>query len=126
MKFTFLKAFLLLGVAVTVPSGFAAEKKTFTWPNGAKAAVNLAYDDALNSQLDNAIPARDKYQLIGSFYLTLASDTIDKRLEDWRAVAANGHELANHAIFHQGPGGIPGRESWVVPHRDLDKMSAAA
>lgn len=126
MKFTFLKAFLLLGVAVTVPSGFAADKKTFTWPNGAKAAVNLAYDDALNSQLDNAIPALDKYKLKGSFYLTLVSDTIDKRLEDWRAAAASGHELANHTIFHQCSGAIPGRESWVVPHRDLDKISVDA
>ena len=28
----------------------------FSWPNGAKAAVSLAYDDALPSQLDTAIP----------------------------------------------------------------------
>lgn len=126
MKFNFLKAFLLLGVAVTVPSGFAAEKKPFTWPNGAKAAVNLAYDDALDSQLDNAIPALDKYKLKGSFYLTLASETLDKRLEDWRAAAATGHELANHTIFHQCSGALPGRDSWVVPHRDLDKTDVNA
>lgn len=126
MKFNFLKAFLLLGVAVTVPSGFAAEKKAFTWPNGTKAAVNLAYDDALNSQLDNAIPALDKYNLKGTFYLTLASDTISNRLDGWRAAAANGHELANHTIFHQCSGAVAGRESWLVPHRDLDKISVDA
>ena len=126
MKFSFIKAFLLLGVAATVPAGFAEEKKSFTWPNGAKAAVNLAYDDALNTQLDNAIPALDKYNLKGSFYLILASETIDKRLDDWRAAAVNGHELANHTIFHQCSGALPGRDSWVVPHRDLDKTDVNA
>ena len=40
-------------------------------PNNALAAVSLSYDDPLNSQLNNAIPALDKYDLKGSFYLTM-------------------------------------------------------
>ncbi len=95
---------------------------SFVWPNGAKAAVSLAYDDAIPSQLDNAIPALDKYGLKGSFYLTLSSDTLARRLSEWRAAAANGHELGNHTLFHQCSRKIAGRD-WVTIGNDLDRTS---
>ena len=98
----------------------AAEK--FAWPNGAKAAVNLAYDDALDSQLDNVIPALDKYGFKGSFYVTISSPVLANRLDEWRAAAANGHELGNHTIFHQCDGTLADRE-WVRPQNDLTKMT---
>src|SRR5690606_29547698 len=87
-------------------------------------AINLAYDDALNSQLDNAIPALDKYNFKGTFYLTLASETVDKRMNDWRAAANDGHELANHTLFHQCSREGAGRE-WVAAHQDLNQVSVA-
>ncbi len=96
----------------------------FTWPEGKRAAVSLAYDDAINSQLDNALPALDKHGLKASFYLTLSSETLAKRLPEWRAAAANGHELGNHTLFHQCSRSAPGRE-WVTPENDLDHISAA-
>lgn len=94
------------------------------WPNGAKAAVSLAYDDAADSQLDHAIPALDKYGVKGTFYLTLSSPTIATRLAEWRAAAQGGHELANHTLFHQCQRSQPGRD-WVEPHRDLDTTGVA-
>lgn len=101
-----------------------AEEATpkFAWPNGAKAAVNLAYDDALNSQLDNAIPALNKYGFKGSFYVTISSPVLANRLDEWRAAAAEGHELGNHSIFHQCDGSLPDRE-WLRPHLDLTGMT---
>lgn len=117
------KPLATLFLVLLTPMGFAAEK-AFTWPNGAKAAVSLAYDDAVSSQLDNAIPALDKYGLKGSFYLTLASETISKRMADWRKAAANGHELANHTLFHQCSRGLPDR-GWVTEENDLDRISVA-
>ena len=97
----------------------AAAGDGFHWPNGVKAAVSLAYDDALDSQLDQAIPALDRYQLKGSFYLQLSNQAVDKRMADWRSAARNGHELGNHSLFHQCSLKAPGHE-WVQPHRDLD------
>jgi len=99
-------------------------KQTFKWPKGAKAAISLSYDDALNSQLDHAIPTLNKYGLKGTFYLQLNSATIDKRLPEWRAAAKAGHELANHTIFHQCSKSLPGRD-WVDAGRDLDKLTVA-
>ena len=95
----------------------------FSWPAGVRAAVNLAYDDALDSQLDNAIPALNRYGLKGRFYLTLASDAVRYRLDEWKLAASQGHELGNHTLFHQCSASKPDRE-WVKPYHDLDEISA--
>lgn len=96
----------------------------FAWPQGRKAAVSLAYDDALASHLDNAIPALDRHGLKGSFYLPMSRDTVWTRTEDWRAAARNGHELGNHSLFHQCSARGPGRD-WVTPSQDLDLATVA-
>ena len=101
----------------------AAEQR-YAWPRGAQAAVSLAYDDALDSQLDTAIPALDKAGIKASFYLTLGSEVLKRRMAEWRAAAARGHELGNHTLFHQCSRAGADR-SWVTPENDLDKISAA-
>lgn len=84
--------FLILGLIFSVPVATATE-----WPNGAKAAVVLTYDDALESQLEHAVPQLDAVGLKGTFFL---SGIKQGDIPRWRAVAAEGHELANHTIFH--------------------------
>ncbi|MFC0046839.1 polysaccharide deacetylase family protein [Rheinheimera tilapiae] len=96
----------------------------FSWPNGAKAAVSLAYDDALPSQLDTAIPQLNAVGLKGSFYLPLSAEAVQHRLAEWRAAAAQGHELGNHTLFHQCAKSLPGRD-WVSTDRDLDQTPAS-
>ncbi|OUL31426.1 polysaccharide deacetylase [Nostoc sp. RF31YmG] len=102
----------------------AGEPAPFHWPDGHKAAVSLSYDDALDSQLDNAIPQLDKYGFKGSFYLQLSREPVARRMEAWRAAARHGHELGNHTLFHQCSGSVKGHE-WVEPSRDLDHIPAA-
>ncbi|MFT5852499.1 MAG: peptidoglycan/xylan/chitin deacetylase (PgdA/CDA1 family), partial [Colwellia sp.] len=108
---------LMLGLLCSMP---LLAHEHLIWPNQAKAAISLAYDDALNSHLDHALPALNKLNLKASFYLTLSSLTVDKRLEEWRRAAKQGHELGNHSINHACRGSLPNRE-WVQAHNDLDK-----
>jgi len=113
---------LLLGAALAsllaqAPAG--ARDGGFRWPNGARAAVSLAYDDALDSQLDHALPALDRHGLKGSFYLQLSNPSVARRMGEWRAAAQRGHELGNHSLFHQCSGSGADR-AWVEAHRDLD------
>ena len=122
MKHPCLVAIVALCLARATPSDAAGQH--FAWPHGAKAAVSLAYDDAIGSQLDNAIPALDRTGLKGSFYLTLSNPSVMQRLDEWRAAAAHGHELGNHTLFHLCSAKAPGHE-WVTPELDLDTMSAA-
>jgi len=97
----------------------------FSWPNGAKAAVSLSYDDSLDSQLENAIPALDRYAFKGTFYLTLSSEIVVNRLAQWRGIAKQGHELGNHSINHHCRGSLPNRD-WVKPENDLDKRTLSS
>lgn len=120
-----LRTLLLAAVVLTGLPAAAQSSKPFAWPKGAKAAVSLAYDDALNSQLDNALPALDAHGLKATFYLTMASEAVAKRMPEWRAAAARGHELGNHTLYHPCSRSQPGSD-WVAPHRDLDKISPAA
>ena len=114
---------LCAALALAASPAWAADP-AFQWPGKAKAAVSLAYDDALDSQLDNAIPSLDKFGLKGSFYLQLSNPSVARRMPAWRAAAAKGHELGNHTLFHQCAGSPPGRE-FVQPHRNLDTTTVA-
>lgn len=111
-------AMLLALPAASIAAGAAA----FSWPGGQRAAVSLAYDDALDSQLDNALPALDRAGLKASFYLQLSNPAVARRMAEWRAAARRGHELGNHTLFHQCSGSQPDR-AWVAAHRDLDTTS---
>lgn len=103
----------------------AAQGAPFNWPQGARAAVSLGYDDGLASQLDHVVPALNARGLRGSFYLPINSPTLPARQGEWRAAAAAGHELGNHSLFHGCSARGPGRD-WVLPHRDLDQQTPAA
>lgn len=107
---------LAAGVAC---AGSAQAQAAFSWPGGARAAVSLAYDDALDSQLDHAIPVLDRHGVKGTFYLQLSNPPVAQRMEAWRAAARNGHELGNHSLFHQCSGSGADR-GWVAAHRNLD------
>jgi peptidoglycan/xylan/chitin deacetylase (PgdA/CDA1 family) len=53
------------------------------------------------------------------------SESLARRLPEWRALAARGHELANHAIFHpclRQPASGPERQ-WVRPEYALESYS---
>ena len=114
----------LLVMLLLLPGAPTSAADAFAWPDGRRAAVSLAYDDAVPSQLDNAIPALDRHGLKGTFYLTLSSDTLLTRQQEWVSAARNGHELGNHSLFHQCSGSRPDR-AWVEAHRDLDSVTVA-
>lgn len=93
----------------------------FKWPDGAKAAICLTYDDGLDCNLDYAIPQLDSYGLKGTFFCTGNSKSLYMRMNEWRTIAKNGHELGNHTLFHpclrtRSDGTI---FEWVRPEYDL-------
>lgn len=98
----------------------ASAQTDTTWHHK-KCAVVITYDDAYDQQLDNAIPVLDSLGLKATFYITAFSNSIQTRLNDWKKIAADGHELGNHTLFHPCNGG-KGRE-WVKPDYDLSKYS---
>jgi peptidoglycan/xylan/chitin deacetylase (PgdA/CDA1 family) len=77
-----------------------ASQPKIVWPNGARAAVSLTYDDALRSQLDHAVPALRKHALVGTFFLTGRSPVLQASPESFRALRRAGHELGAHTMNH--------------------------
>jgi Predicted xylanase/chitin deacetylase len=114
----------LLATALSVLfslSVFAQTNNSTVW-NHKKSAVCLTFDDGIDVDLDNAMPVLDSLGLKGTFYIPGNSVSISKRMDEWRALAAKGHELGNHTMFHACEGNRPGRE-WVSPDYDLTKYT---
>lgn len=78
-----------------------ADHTPFLWPNGARGAVSLSFDDGLQTHVDNAIPTLNQYGFHGTFYVPMAEGgAFDKRLDRWREAADRGHEIGNHSMTH--------------------------
>jgi peptidoglycan-N-acetylglucosamine deacetylase len=112
VKITMLTVLLLVFYSLT----YAQDKAV--WHNK-RCAVVLTYDDALNVHLDNVVPILDSLGFKGTFYLSGIFPGFEKRINDWKLTAKNGHELGNHTLFHPCEGKAPGRE-WVLPDYDLN------
>jgi sialate O-acetylesterase len=92
----------------------------FKWPDGKKAAVVFTYDDGLDCHLDVAVPQLDEFGFKGTFYCTGNSESLYNRMEEWRQIVKNGHELGNHTLFHPCDGK---RFDWVKSEYDLNKYT---
>ena len=100
------------------------------WPEGKRGAVSLTYDDALPVHYERAAPLLEDHGLRATFYTNVLS--LGANPEAWRQVAACGHELGNHSIFH--PCRKSPRHGWLdeaydlktyTPRRWTDEMRAA-
>jgi sialate O-acetylesterase len=116
MKKIFIGLFVIFVLIVN-----ASAQSNQPW-QGKKCAVVLTYDDAINQHLDNAIPVLDSLGLKATFYLTAYSFSMQTRLNDWKKLAVNGHELGNHTLYHPCIGNMQGRE-WVKPDYDMSKYT---
>lgn len=110
----------------------AAWAKPFEWPNGARYAVSLTYDDALPTDLTNAVPALDKAGLRGTFFLSGQAYKSADGLKPWVPVGKAGHELGSHSIEHpcsksiglaSPPGGL---ETYDLPRMEKELKETRA
>ncbi|SNC63646.1 Peptidoglycan/xylan/chitin deacetylase, PgdA/CDA1 family [Hymenobacter gelipurpurascens] len=113
-----------LAAAIGLLGHSASLAQTSSLWNNKQCAVVLTYDDAIDVDLDNAIPALDSLKLRGTFYLIGSSPVVAKRLPEWRRAAQRGHELGNHALMHPCDGSLPGR-TFVTPDNDLSKYTVS-
>lgn len=86
-------ASLLLGCC----SAQTSTLKVLPW-NNHKAALSLTFDDSRAVHLDVAVPELNKRHLRATFFLIVSKTT---RLDDWRRVQAQGHEIGNHSVSHE-------------------------
>lgn len=106
-------------------SAVATTQPAITWPGGKQAAVSLTYDDAIQSQLDNAVPGLQRHGLVATFFLTGSSPVLQASPERYRALVKAGHELGSHSMLHPCDKALP----FVQPGnalQDYDQARMAA
>jgi beta-glucosidase len=97
--------YLLIILCITQPISAQYEsdpsqplRTDFPWPEGARVAISLSFDDGRFSQIDQCVPLLDKYGVKGTFYIS--TDRLEFRKDEWKAAAENGHDLGNHTLKH--------------------------
>jgi peptidoglycan/xylan/chitin deacetylase (PgdA/CDA1 family) len=93
----FIFSFAALIILLLINMAAQAQQK-IAWPKHKRAVIVLTYDDALVSQLDNAVPQLERAHLPATFFLT--GDMDNQTIPRWRALSKKGFELGNHTIFH--------------------------
>ncbi len=94
----------------------------FQWPSSILAAVSLTYDDGLPIHTTLVAPTLERYGLRGTFYPPILSD-LRQQPDRWRELAAAGHELGNHTIFHPCRRIPADQYAWLDPSYDLSAYS---
>ena len=95
-----------------------------------RAILCLTYDDGLETQLSTVIPQLDTLDFKATFFLNSIqgasqSDIIGQTPEDilgWTNAARNGHELANHTLFHPCPEKLGWAKALAIDNYTVDKI----
>lgn len=80
------------------PDMKAQEKPSYNWPNGKKAAVSLTFDDARASHPTVGADFFRPYGVKATFYVVPSA--VESRLEGWKRMVADGHEIGSHSMLH--------------------------
>ncbi len=80
------------------------------WPDSARAAVSLTFDDAYPSQVSAAMPLLEARGFRGTFYLIVDrlfqrgkyQDLPSAPIGEWQAAFRRGHEMGSHTWTHVG------------------------
>jgi len=115
------KLTLLITLTYLVSPIFSQVTRSDFW-NNKQACVVLTYDDATDSHLDYVLPVIDSLDLKVTFYIPGHSSSLYQRMDEWKKLAKEGHELGNHTVYHPCHGKSLNRK-WVSPSHDLDNYS---
>jgi peptidoglycan/xylan/chitin deacetylase (PgdA/CDA1 family) len=91
------------------------------FPDGARAALSLTFDDSWPSQLDLAVPILDRNEVRATFYVLPTK--IRDRADEWRRVATT-HEIGNHSAAHPVPAGRHGGGDTTLEMYTTARMKA--
>ena len=95
-----------------------------------RAIICLTYDDGLETQLITVLPQLDTFGLKATFFLnsiqgssqsTVIGQTPEAVL-GWTNAAKNGHELANHTLFHACPEKIGWDKTVAIENYSVNRM----
>jgi len=98
--------------------------RAFAWPDRIHGAVSLTYDDGLPIHYTLVDPLLRQHGLRATFYPMIQSD-LRRHPDQWRQLAAAGHELGNHTVFHPCRRTRPEGYPWLDERYDLARYTPA-
>jgi len=116
--YRYMKALLLLLVTFNC----FAQNQTFKWPNGARVAISLTFDDARGSQASKGAPLLDEFEVKATFYVVPSA--VKGQLEGWKRVVAKGHEIGNHSLHHSCSGNFVWSRKNALENYTIAQMRA--
>jgi peptidoglycan-N-acetylglucosamine deacetylase len=114
---------LVLVPLLLAPAGgtlLAETATSFRWPDGARAAVSLSFDDARASQVDVGLPILDRNGVKATFFLVPSN--ADERRDGWKRAVASGHEIGNHSLDHPCTGNFAWSREKALEDFTLERM----
>lgn len=86
--------------ALAAAQNAAPQVSVARWPQDRVAAVSLTFDDGIDTHLDHVGPILKEHHLNGTFFVATGLGPWEKRKAEWKQLAAQGNELANHTVHH--------------------------
>jgi len=93
----------------------------FSWPDNARAAVSLSFDDARETQATAGHAILNDAGVRGTFYVLMHN--VDKHRDAWLAAHAAGHEIGNHTVNHPCSGNFPFSRNKALEDYTLARMA---
>jgi peptidoglycan/xylan/chitin deacetylase (PgdA/CDA1 family) len=69
--------------------------------NGNRGALSLTFDDALQCQLEFAVPVMNAFDIQGTFFAIGDCPQYPLDVHGWRKVLPLGHEIGSHSVRHR-------------------------
>jgi hypothetical protein len=107
---------ILLGIHLLAWS----QVKNFSWPDGKKAAISLTFDDARQSHPDIGTQLFRELDVDVTYYVL--PGPVRDRLQDWKEIVEEGHEIGNHTIYHPCTGNFPWSRDKALEHYTLQTI----
>ena len=119
-----LRPFLFSIVQVFLATALFAQgdASDFQWPKGKEAALSLSWDDARLSNVDVGTALLKKHDVKATFYVVPSS--VQTRLAAWKEAVKEGHEIANHTLYHPCSGNFPWARDKALENYNLAAMRA--
>ncbi len=117
MKF---KMYLLITLCFLSSLLITGQSSSFPWPDGKAAALSLTFDDARLSHVDVGLELFRELDARATFYVNPYG--VDQRLEGWKELVADGHEIGNHTYFHPCTGNFAWSRDKALESYSLSSM----
>ncbi|HEV2070178.1 MAG TPA: polysaccharide deacetylase family protein [Acidimicrobiales bacterium] len=92
------------------------------FPDRARVALSLTFDDARDSQLDVVMPIIEAHGLRATFYVLPVP--VSRRQAEWQALVQHGHEIGNHTVSHPCSGNFGFSRTNALEEYSLARMEA--